>query len=204
VELHNDKFENVLHVPNLSMNLLSIYQITQKGKNVEFTSDSVSVIDMHDNSIIAIGEVDHNSRLYKFIKFSNDDSSILLTHKETTLHAPPVQHAYTLILPSVSDIKDNSMHSDFIHGNKQVVQPNKKPTSKLQQMPNKAQTTLQATSNFAGNPLDSRMTRSQHEEPSHVLSSSEPAMPMHCYMVQYIDPHNYNRLVGNPLWKATM
>jgi hypothetical protein len=59
VEIHNDNFENVLHVPKLSMNLLSIYQITQKGKKVEFTSDSASVIDMHDNSIIAIGEVDH-------------------------------------------------------------------------------------------------------------------------------------------------
>jgi hypothetical protein len=27
VELHNGSFENVLHVPNLSMNLLSVYQI---------------------------------------------------------------------------------------------------------------------------------------------------------------------------------
>jgi hypothetical protein len=34
VELHNGSFENFLHVPNLSMNLFSIYQITQKGKNV--------------------------------------------------------------------------------------------------------------------------------------------------------------------------
>jgi hypothetical protein len=58
VELHNGSFENVLHVPNISMNLLSVYQITQKDKKVEFTSDSVSVIEMHDNSIIAIGEVD--------------------------------------------------------------------------------------------------------------------------------------------------
>jgi hypothetical protein len=86
---------------------------------------------MHDNSIIAIGEMDHQSRLYKFTKFSHDDSSILLTHKESNLHAPPVQHAYSLVLPSVSDIKDDSIHSDFIHGNKQVVQPNKKTSSKL-------------------------------------------------------------------------
>jgi hypothetical protein len=92
---------------------------------------------MHDNSIIAIGEVDHKSRLYKFTKFSNDDSSIILTHKESTLHAPPVQHAYTLILPSVSDIRNDSIHSDSVQGNKRVVQPDMKPTSKLQQMPKK-------------------------------------------------------------------
>jgi hypothetical protein len=54
VELHNGNFENVLHVPNLSMNILSAYQITQKGKKVEFTSDSVYVLDMHDNSIIQL------------------------------------------------------------------------------------------------------------------------------------------------------
>ena len=86
---------------------------------------------MHDNSIIATSEVDHKSRLYKFTKFSDDYCSILLTHKESTLHAPPVQHAYTLVLPSVSDIRDDSMHPDSIHGNKQVVHPYKKIAPKL-------------------------------------------------------------------------
>ena len=113
---------------------------------------------MHENSIIAIGKVDHKSRLYKFTNFSEDDSSFLLTHKESTLHAPTVQHAYTLVLPSVSDVRDDSIHSDSVHVNKQVVQPNKKPMSKLQQMPKKAQFTLQAASILTGNPLDSRRT----------------------------------------------
>jgi hypothetical protein len=121
VELHNGSFENVLHVPKFSMNLLSVYQITRKGKKVEFTSDSISVIDIHDNSSIAIGEVDHKSTLYKFTNFSDDDSYILLTHKESILHAPLVQHAYTLVLPSVSEIRYDSIHSDYVHGNKQVV-----------------------------------------------------------------------------------
>jgi hypothetical protein len=138
VEHHNGGFENVLHVPNISMNLLTFYQITQKGKKVEFTSNSVSIIDMHENSIIAIGEVDHKSRLYKFTKFSDDDSSILLKYKESTLHAPPVQHAYTLVLPSVSDVRDDSIHSYSIHGNRRVIQPDRKPTPKLQQTPKKA------------------------------------------------------------------
>jgi hypothetical protein len=142
VELHNGSFENVLHVPKLSMNMLLVYQITQKCKKVEFISYSVSVLDMHDNYIIAIGEVDHKSRLYKFTKFSDDDSSFLLTRKDSTLHAPPVQHAYTLVLPSVIDIRDDSIHSYYVHGNKQVVQTDKKPTSKLQQMPKREQFAL--------------------------------------------------------------
>jgi hypothetical protein len=97
---------------------------------------------MHENSIIVIGEVDHKSRLYKFTNFSDDESSYLLTHKESTLHAPPVKHAYTLVLPLVSDIRDDSIHSYYVHGNKQVVQLDKKPTFKFQQMPKKAQIAL--------------------------------------------------------------
>jgi hypothetical protein len=131
VELHNCSFENVLHVPNLSMHLLSIYQITWKGKNVEFTSDSVSILKMHDNSIIEIGEVDHKSRLYKFTKFADNESYFILTHKESTFHAPLVQYAYTLVLPSVPYIRHDSIHSNYVHGNEKVVQPDKEPTSKL-------------------------------------------------------------------------
>jgi hypothetical protein len=80
VELPNGSFENVLHVPNLSIKILSVYQITQTGKMVEFTSNSVTILDMHDNSIIVVGEVDHKSLFYKFTKFTNYDSSFLLTH----------------------------------------------------------------------------------------------------------------------------
>jgi hypothetical protein len=157
---------------------------------------------MHDNSIIAIGELDHKSRLYKFTKFYGDESSILLTHKESTLHAPPVHHAYILVLPSFLDIKDDSIHSDYVHGNKKVVQPNKKSMLKIQKIPKKAKFTLHAAGILAGNPLDSRRTRSQHEEPSHVLSSSKPTMPMHFYMVHSTYLQLYSEDMVNPLWKA--
>jgi hypothetical protein len=80
VELPNGIFENILHVPKLSINFLSIYQITQIGKRVELTSDSITVLDMHGSSIIAVGEVDQKSRLYKFTNFIDYDSSFLLTH----------------------------------------------------------------------------------------------------------------------------
>jgi hypothetical protein len=80
VEIHNGCFENALHVPNISINFLSIYQITQTGKMVEFTSDSVTLLHMHDNSIIVVGDIDHKSQLYKFMKFTDYDSSLLLTH----------------------------------------------------------------------------------------------------------------------------
>jgi hypothetical protein len=54
VELHNGSFENVLHVSRISMNMLSVYHITQKGKKVEFTPDSTSVLDMHEIPLLQL------------------------------------------------------------------------------------------------------------------------------------------------------
>jgi hypothetical protein len=71
-------------------------------------------------------------------------------------------------------------------------------------MPKKERPTLQEGGNLARNPLDSRMNKSDNEETYHVLSASEPAMPMHCYMVQSTNPHTCNKDVGNPLSKETM
>jgi hypothetical protein len=76
--------------------------------------------------------------------------------------------------------------------------------SKLQQMPKWEQSTLQEAGNLAGDPLDSRRTRSQHEEPSNVFSYFQPVMPMHCYIVQYSYPWAYSEAMGNPLWEVAM
>jgi hypothetical protein len=83
-ELDHGSFENVLHVPKLFVNLLLVYQITHlgSGKKVEFTPDSVSIFDMQDNSKVVVGEVNHQSRLYTFSKFTKPDSFVLLTHAD--------------------------------------------------------------------------------------------------------------------------
>jgi hypothetical protein len=135
--------------------------------------------------------------------------------EESPFHAPLVQHAETLVLPSVLDIKDDdSTHSnatysntgleDYVHVDEKVVNPNEEVASELQQISKWAHSTLQAAGNLVGDPLDLRRTRSQHVDPSHVFSSSEPVMPMHCYMVQYFNPHTYSEAIGNPLWRETM
>jgi hypothetical protein len=82
VELNHGIFENFLHVTQLFMNMLSLYQITNIGldKMVEFTSDSMSIFNMQDNCKIVVGEVNHKYQLYTFTKFIELDSSIRLTH----------------------------------------------------------------------------------------------------------------------------
>jgi hypothetical protein len=82
VEPDHGSFQNVLHIPQLSENLLSVYQITHSSscKKVEFTPDFVSIFNKQNNSKVVVGEVNHKSRLYTFTKFIELDSSVLLTN----------------------------------------------------------------------------------------------------------------------------
>jgi hypothetical protein len=84
IELTNGSFENVLHVPKLSVNLLSMYQMTNSGigKKFVFTPNVVDIYDMQTNSMVAIGGVNHQSRLYTFSEFIEPDSALLLTHAD--------------------------------------------------------------------------------------------------------------------------
>jgi hypothetical protein len=83
VELQHGIFENVFHVPKLPVNLLFVYHIAHSGttKMVEFTPNLVTKYDMHDNSKIVVGELNHQSHLYTFSKFIvKSDYVLLLTH----------------------------------------------------------------------------------------------------------------------------
>jgi hypothetical protein len=68
IELTNESFENVLHVPKISVNILSMYQMTNSitRKRIIFTPYAVDIYDMQTNSKVATGEVNHQSRLYTF------------------------------------------------------------------------------------------------------------------------------------------
>jgi hypothetical protein len=82
IELTNGSFKNVLHIPKLSGNLLSMYQMTNSnmGKKFIFTPNSKEIYDMQTNYRIATGEVNHQSRLYTFSEFIEPNYALLLTH----------------------------------------------------------------------------------------------------------------------------
>jgi hypothetical protein len=52
IELTHGSFENVMHVPKLYVNLISMYQMTNSdtGKKFIFTPNSVDIYDMQTNS----------------------------------------------------------------------------------------------------------------------------------------------------------
>ena len=65
------------------MNLLSVFQIAHsgKGRRVEFTLDSITIHDLHDNSLIFVGEENHQSCFYRFSQFlSKSKPCLLLMH----------------------------------------------------------------------------------------------------------------------------
>jgi hypothetical protein len=68
IELTNGSFKNLLQISKLSINLLSVYQMTNSsnGKRVIFTLYVVDIYDIQTNSKVATGEVNHKSRLYTF------------------------------------------------------------------------------------------------------------------------------------------
>jgi hypothetical protein len=84
IELTNESFENVLHAPKISVNLFSVYQMTNSStrKKFIFTPNSMDIYDMQTNSRVATGEVNHQSRLYTFSEFIEPDFALLLTHAD--------------------------------------------------------------------------------------------------------------------------
>ena len=72
VRIENGHFSDVLCVPRISCNLLSVYQITHygKGKTVTFTPHQIVIKDFKDTqNVLATGIVDNITRLYKFNNF---------------------------------------------------------------------------------------------------------------------------------------
>ena len=85
VEMENGEFKDVLYVP-LSSNLLSIYQITHYGgtNNVDFLPDLVMVCNLKDDSLVTVGKVNHDTRLYSFSHFvPRSSSQALLTQSNS-------------------------------------------------------------------------------------------------------------------------
>jgi hypothetical protein len=61
IEITNESFKNVLHIPKLSVNLLFVYQMmnSDTGNKFIFTPNSMEIYDMKTNSKVAISELNH-------------------------------------------------------------------------------------------------------------------------------------------------
>jgi hypothetical protein len=86
IQVDNGHFNDVLCVPSLSCNLLSIYQITHsgEGKTVVFSPHQVVIKDLKDpQHVLATGIDDDITRLYKFDNFgSSSFPSFFVSHSD--------------------------------------------------------------------------------------------------------------------------
>jgi hypothetical protein len=86
VQVDNGHFNDVLCVPSLSCNLLSVYQITHsgEGKTVEFSPHQVVIKDLkYPKHVLATRIADDITRLYKFDNFgSSTFSSVFVAHSD--------------------------------------------------------------------------------------------------------------------------
>ena len=83
IDLDHGQFSNVLYVPGLASNLLSVYQMTHTGspKKVIFSPNEVEITEISRGKFIAKGVANHAQKVYMFshfLRYSNP--SALLIH----------------------------------------------------------------------------------------------------------------------------
>ena len=71
IKLEHGKFKDVLYVPSLAANMLSVYQMnhTVSAKQVIFGPELVDITDISTGNIIAKGVANHASKEYEFSHF---------------------------------------------------------------------------------------------------------------------------------------
>ena len=83
IDLDHGKFNNVLYVPGLASNLLSVYQMTHTGspKKVILYPNDVEITEISSGKFITKGVANHTSKVYMFSHFLPYSSpSALLIH----------------------------------------------------------------------------------------------------------------------------
>jgi hypothetical protein len=72
VQVTNGQLEDVFHVENMPINLLSIYHACQKGYKFEVWLDKYVLKNINQNfKVVSSGLVDHDTGLYKFVGFNS-------------------------------------------------------------------------------------------------------------------------------------
>ena len=71
VDLENGYFSNILYVPSLESNLLSVYQMPHTGvpKRVSFSLNDFEIMELASGKLIAKGLANHHAKAYEFSHF---------------------------------------------------------------------------------------------------------------------------------------
>jgi hypothetical protein len=126
---------------------------------------------------------------------------------EGPLHAFQEKPATTsLPLPKANLREDSSCYMDHISDqiSKYDLEVHEHVITNPNLRPQWEQHTQQVIEDLVGEPIDPRRTRSQFEGVLHALTTTEPLLPMHLYMVLAYDPQSYAEVAGNHYWEDAM
>ena len=159
-------FKDLLYMPSLAANLLSVYQMTHNGppKRVEFGLDSVEITNISTGNIIAKEVANHASKEYEFSHFLpySDPVQPQLPFErggKNIISTPFVNG----VLSKISDSEDEEQDQHDLdievvpHEN---LDPNLAPIPNQWPKPKWAQKLIEAAGNGPGNLDDRRRTRS--------------------------------------------
>jgi hypothetical protein len=119
--------------------------------------------------------------------------------EESVSHVPQQLHVDTFILSPIRD-DEHGAHVDsssneisdsldsYDSDTYSVQSEHPDVVVELEQRPKWAQTTLQDVGDLVGDPADTRRTRYDFKEPPITLTTTEPFLSMHLFLVQYSDP----------------
>ena len=96
---------------------------------------------------------------------------------------------------NVSEETNEFVDSDMSNNDDLIVDPNS-PTR-----PKWVAKTIHAAGELAGNPNDTRRTRSEFES---ALCVKDPLFADKCYLIVESDPQTYEYVSYDPIWKTTM
>ena len=90
IDLDHGQFSNVLYVPGLASNLLSVYQMTHTGspKKFIFSPDEVEITEISSGKFIAKGVANHAQKVYMvshFLPYSNPSTLLIHANEESKL-----------------------------------------------------------------------------------------------------------------------
>ena len=71
IDIDDGYFNNVLFVPDLEVNILSMYQMNHNGekKRVTFTPKTLGIVEISTNKMVALGFANPQTRMYTFSHF---------------------------------------------------------------------------------------------------------------------------------------
>ena len=163
VSVENGHFNNVLCVPEISCNLLSIYQITHSGevKTVTFTPHQV-VINYFKNpqNVLATRTVDDITSLYKFNNFGSSSFPLVFAAHSDNLRKLWHERFGHLNYCSLQQLCKDNMVTDLSMVSCKDGDGWYPPIALAPMLPQWVRSTCEAAGDLASDPRDQRRTRS--------------------------------------------